>query len=450
MPLSTFMGLETTLRGLIASQSALDTTGHNIANANTPGYSRQVATMTASPAYSEPAVSGPAAPGQLGTGVTVGSINRVRNAYLDIQYRAQSMRQGSAEATQDGLNQVQAAFNEPTDTGLNSLLSAYWSAWGDVSNSPENLATRQSLAQAASSLADGFNSLASQISTVQQQTAQNVTSTIGQVNSIGTQIAQLNAAIAHTEVSGDQPNDLLDQRDALLDTLSKIGNVSINQGQYGSIDVTIGGASLVSGATSSTIAESDMTGLTSGTLSGLITLRDTTIPSYQSSLDTIAAALISKTNAQSAAGFDLNGNAGAALFTGTDASTIGVNSAVVATPGLIAASGNGQPGNADNALAMANMQSTPLIGGATIDTAYSQLVTRVGSDTQQAMNTNDNATALVSAVDNNRQSVSGVSLDEEMTNMLRFQRGYQASSRALTAMDEMIDQLINRTGRAGL
>jgi flagellar hook-associated protein 1 FlgK len=374
----------------------------------------------------------------------------VRNAYLDIQYRAQSMRQGSAEATQDGLNQVQAAFNEPTDTGLNSLLSAYWSAWGDVSNSPENLATRQSLAQAASSLADGFNSLASQISTVQQQTAQNVTSTIGQVNSIGTQIAQLNAAIAHTEVSGDQPNDLLDQRDALLDTLSKIGNVSINQGQYGSIDVTIGGASLVSGATSSTIAESDMTGLTSGTLSGLITLRDTTIPSYQSSLDTIAAALISKTNAQSAAGFDLNGNAGAALFTGTDASTIGVNSAVVATPGLIAASGNGQPGNADNALAMANMQSTPLIGGATIDTAYSQLVTRVGSDTQQAMNTNDNATALVSAVDNNRQSVSGVSLDEEMTNMLRFQRGYQASSRALTAMDEMIDQLINRTGRAGL
>jgi flagellar hook-associated protein 1 len=450
MPLSTFMGLETTLRGLIASQSALDVTGHNIANANTPGYSRQVATMTASPAYTDPSVSGPAAAGQLGTGVTVGSINRVRDSYLDVQYRAQSMRQGAAEATEDGLNQIQGALNEPSDSGLSSLLSAYWSAWGDVSNSPENLATRQSLAQAASSLADGFNSLSSQMSTIQTQTAQNVTSTIGQVNSIGTQVAQLNAAIAHQEVAGNQPNDLLDQRDVLLDTLSKIGNVSIAQGQNGSVDVTIGGASLVSGATANTIAETDMTSLSSGTLSGLITLRDTTIPAYQSSLDTIASTLISQTNAQSAAGFDLNGNAGGAFFTGTDAATIGVNPAIVATPGLIAASSNGQPGNADNALAMSNMQATPLIAGASIDTAYSQLVTKIGADTQDAMNTNNNATALVTAVDNNRQSVSGVSLDEEMTNMLRFQRGYQASSRALTAMDEMIDQLINRTGKAGL
>ncbi|MGN6378754.1 MAG: flagellar hook-associated protein FlgK [Gaiellales bacterium] len=450
MPLSTFMGLETTLRGLLASQVALDTTGHNISNANTAGYSRQVAVMSPSDAYTEAAVSRPPQAGQLGTGVTIAAINRVRDDYIDIQLRAQSMRQGSANATQDGLSQVQAAFNEPTDTGLSSLLSKYWSAWGDVSNSPENLATRQSLAQAAASLADGFNSLSSQISTVQSQTAQNVTSTIDQVNSIASQIAQLNAAITHSEVSGDQPNDLLDKRDVLLDTLSQLGNVSVTQGQLGSIDVTIGGASLVSGSTSATIAESDMTSLTSGKLSGLITLRDTTIPAYQSQLDTIASTLISHTNAQSALGFDLNGNAGGAFFTGTDAATIGVNQAVIASPDLIAASGNGQPGNADNALAMIDMQSAPLIGGASIDTAYSQLVTRFGSETQQANNDSDISAALVGALEDKRQSVSGVSLDEEMTNLLRFQRGYQASGRALTAMDDMIEQLITRTGRAGL
>jgi flagellar hook-associated protein 1 FlgK len=450
MPLSTFLGLETTLRGILAQQAALDVTGHNIANANTVGYSRQQAVLTPTDAYTVPAVSRPPQAGQLGTGVDVTAYQRVRDDFIDIQLRAQTMRQGSADAMKDGLTQVEGAFNEPSDTGLNALLGKYWSAWSDVSNAPEDLATRQSLAQTASSLADGFNSLSSQLATMQSQTAQNVTSTIGQVNSYAAQVAQLNAAIAHATQSGDQPNDLLDKRDVLLDNLSQLGNVSITPGTLGSVDVTLGGAAIVTGSTAATIAESDMTSLTSGKLSGLITLRDTTIPGYQSELDTIASTLVSSTNAQSALGFDLSGNPGGAFFTGTSAATIAVNPALVANPNLIAASGNGQPGNAANALAMTDMRTQGVVAGASIDDAYSQLVTRVGSDTQQAMNTSDNAGALVGSLQDKRQSVSGVSLDEEMTNLMRYQRGYQASSRALTAMDEMIDQLISRTGKVGL
>jgi flagellar hook-associated protein 1 len=451
MGLSTFMGLETSLRGLLAQQQALDVTSHNIANASTDGYSRQVAVLVASPAYTIPGVSShPSSSGQIGTGVDVASYQRIREGFLDVQLRAQTMLQGQAQATQDGLQQVQLAFNEPSDSGLNSLLSAYWSAWQDVSNNPEDMGTRQSLAQAASSLADGFTSLSSQLTTMQSQTAQNVTDTISEVNSYGTQIAQLNAAISKSEVVGDTPNDLLDQRDLLLDKLSAIGNVATTNGSNGSIEVSFGGASLVTDSTSATLAESDMTGLSSGKLQGLITLRDTTIPGYQSQLNTIASTLISNTNTQSAAGFDLTGTAGGTFFTGTGAADIAVNPALISNPALIAASSTGQPGDSGNALAMADMQSSPLIGSSTIDAAYTQLVTQVGADVQQANNQVSTSDALVNALSNQRQSVSGVSLDEEMTNLIKFQRGYQASARALSAMDSMLDQLINRTGRVGL
>lgn len=451
MALSTFLGLETTLRGLMAQQQALDTTAHNIANASTPGYSRQQAVMVASPAYASTGVaSGTTQAGMLGTGVDVASYQRVRDAYLDVQYRAQSMLQGNAQATEDGLQQVQLALNEPSDSGISGLLSQYWSAWQNVSNNPEDMGTRQAMAQAAASLATGFNSLSSQLQTVQTQTASDVTSTIGEVNSYGVQIAQLNASISTAEAVGQTPNDLLDQRDVLIDKLSALGNTSITAGANGSESISFGGASLVAGSTSSTLAETDLTGLTSGTLQGLITLRDTTIPAYSSQLDTIASTLITKTNAQSAAGFDLNGNPGGTFFTGSDAATIAVNPALVSDPSQIAASSTGQPGDSGNALAMADMANTPLIGSSTIDASYNQLVTQIGSDVQRATDTVTNTTALVNALANQRESVSGVSLDEEMTNLITFQRGYQASARALTAMDDMIDQLINRTGTVGL
>ena len=188
MGLSTFMGLETSLRGLLAQQQALNTTSHNIANASTTGYSRQVAVFQASPAYTMPGVTtAPAGPGQIGTGVDVASYQRIRDAFLDVQYRAQSMLQGQAQANQDGLQQVQLAFNEPTDSGISSLLANYWGAWQNLSNNPEDMGTRQALAQSAASLADGFQSLSSQLTTLQSQTAQNVTDQINQVNNLGTQ-----------------------------------------------------------------------------------------------------------------------------------------------------------------------------------------------------------------------------------------------------------------------
>lgn len=454
MSISTFLGVETALRGILAQQQAIDVTGHNIANASTPGYSRQTANLvTSTPMAVNPT-------GLLGTGVDVQSYQRIRDSYIDVQLRAQTMLKGYAEAQQNGLSQVELSLNEPSDTGLSSLLSKYWAAWQNVANAPEDVATRQALAQSAASLANGFNSLSSQLTTVQTQTTQEQTLTMGQVNSIGTQIASLTGSIKAAELAGEQPNDLLDKRDLLVDQLSELGNVSVSTtagsaGTLGAIDVTVGGTTLVTDTTASTLTL-PLASLTSGKLAGmqavLTSISDPT-SGYLTRLNQIAAALASSTNTQHALGTDLNGNPGGAFFTdtaGNEAATIAVNPTIMATPSLIAASSNGQAGDAANAIALSDLQRSTIVGSTTVDGAYSQLVTQIGSDSQQSQQSLDNTTALVDALSNRRQSVSGVSLDEEMAKLLQFQRGYQASARAFTAMDDMINELISQTGRVGL
>ena len=369
--------------------------------------------------------------------------------FVDVQLRAQTMRQGYYEATSNGLDQVELSLAEPGDTGLSALMTKFFDAWGDVSNAPENLATRQSLAQAATALTEGFHTLDNQLDVIGTQSGDQLTLDLNEINQIGSQIGDLNVRIANTVATGDAPNDLLDQRDVLVDRLAELGNVSVTTGALGAIDVNFAGAALVTGTTgTTTVAESDLTSLTSGKLAGLVALRDTTIPAYRATLDSIAASLVGQTNTFHAGGFDLAGTAGGAFFTagGTTAATISLSSAIASNPALIAASGaSGAPGNASVALQVAGLRDN-----ATIGVAYRQLVTRVGSETQESHRSLSNAELLANALRDRRDGVSGVSLDEEMTNLTRYQRGFQASARALNAMDEMIDQLVNRTGRVGL
>ena len=464
MAISTFLGLETALRGILAQQRAIDVTGHNIANASTPGYSRETANLVTT----QPFVDTPA--GLLGTGVDVQSYQRVRDSYVDVQLRTQMMLKGTYTAQQDGLNQVELSLAEPSDNGLSALLGKYWAAWQNLSTAPSDMATRQALAQSAASLADGFNSLSSQMSTVASQTQQQETLTMTQVNTIGSEIASLNGSIKAAELAGQTPNDLLDKRDLLIDQLAKLGNVTPSTsagqaGQLGSIDVTFGGATLVTDTTVATpaLTLAGLPSLTSGQLYGmqsvLTSINDPTT-GYLTQLNDIASKLITATNTQHAAGTDLNGNPGGTFFSGTDASTIAVNPALLSNPALVAAGpgtatpASPAPGDASNAIAIADLQRTALLGGppatTTVDNAYSQLVTTIGSDSQQAQQNLSNATSLVDSLTNRRSSISGVSLDEEMAHLLQYQRGFQASARALTAMDGMIDQLINRTGKVGM
>ena len=448
MGISSFMGIETALRGILAQQQALDITAHNIGNAGTVGYTRQKADL----ATTTPFDTGK---GLLGTGVEISAYQRVRDSFLDIQLRAQTMRSGYSEARQGALTQVEGALAEPGDNGLNTLLNRYWSSWQDVASAPENTATRQALIQNATSVASGFSSVATQLGVITAQTGLAVTDSLAQVNSIGDKIAKLNASIVNQKSIGNTSNDLLDQRDVLIDQLSKLGNISWTAQANGATDVTIGGGALVTGNTAAVLVESNLTSLTSGRLASLVELRDTTLPGYLSSLNTVAKQLADKVNAQHALGYDIStGAAGGPFFTytgGSEASTLAVSGAIVANPLRIAASdtlpgtATGKAGNSGNAIAIAALR-----GDAAVDGAYVQLVNKIGSDSQESTRELANASNLTTALENRRQSVSGVSLDEEMTNLIKFQRGFQASSRALNVLDDMLDLIITRTGRAGL
>ena len=445
---STFFGVETALRGILAQQRALQVTTHNITNAGTAGYTRQKADMVASTPYDT-------GNGLVGAGVDIQGYQRVRDNFIDIQLRAQTMKTGYAQARQEGLQQVSGALSEPGDNGINSLLAKFFSSWQDVANAPENDAARSALVQSTQGLATGFRDLADQIGVVKSQTGLAVTDTIAQVNSMGTRIAALNATIAGAQSTGNLPNDLLDQRDALLDNLGSLTNTSWTLNADGTTDVMVGGGALVTGGTATTLLESDFTSLSSGKLAALVGLRDTTLPGYLASLNTIAKSLADKVNAQHALGFNLDtGPSGGAFFTytpGSEATTLGLSAAIIANPRLIAASdtvpasAGAQSGNGANAIAIAALMSDVTIGG-----SYVQLVNTIGSDTKEATRELANSTALAGTLEARRQSISGISLDEEMTNLIKFQRGFQAASRALNAMDDMIDLIITRTGRAGL
>jgi flagellar hook-associated protein 1 FlgK len=437
MAISSMMGLQTALRGLLAEQEAINTTGHNIANANTPGYSRQAPEFTESYPLTIPAYSNVTGGGvQLGTGVDITTISRIRNLFLDVQYRSQNTTANDASTRSGILDQVQTGLAEPSDRGLSSQLQAFWSAWSDVANAPQSQAARQALINSAQTLTTTFNQIDQQLSTIQSQTAAQyaaLTGTTGQVQSDANQIAQLNQSISQALAAGQNPNDLMDQRDKLIDDLSSLGKVSVTDPGNGLLQISFGDAAspLVSGTTVNW--PQTMTAAAGGELGALLSLSGSggQLATYRASLDGVAAQLIGAVNAL---------HTSTPFFSGTDAATIGV----AASAGTIQTSATSNPGANDVALAIAALR-----GGAT-DQAYASFVSSVGSDAQSVGNTEQTAQAVLAAIDNQRKSVSGVSLDEEMTNLVTFQRGYQASARMMTTIDSMLDTLINHTGTVGL
>src|SRR3954468_5084911 len=437
MSVSSFFGLNTSLRGLLAHQRALDVTAHNISNASTEGYSRQQAVLSAAQPLELPGVTRTGQMSMIGAGVDIENFSRVRDAFADLQYRAQNQALGQHQTTAEMLGTAELSLSEPSDQGIGQVLAKFWSAWDDLGNHPESPATRQALVNQASLLADRIQSLSGDLSAVRTEANAQyglLTGPSGDVQSLGTEIASLNDAIVKAKQQGAEPNDLYDRRDLALDKLSKLAQISVTDLGSGSIQVNFGDAAapLVNGTT---VTWPQALTAPGGQLGALLKLADTgpggTITGYLADLDAMAGQLISSVNAAHTAPF----------FSGTDASNIAVAvtaSTLRAGPPLSAAG--------DNTVAL---QVAKLRGGGA-DNAYANLVARIGGDVRTATQQQATTQALVTAASDRRQSASGVSMDEEMTNMVRFQRGYQASARAMSTMDEMLDTLINRTGRVGL
>jgi flagellar hook-associated protein 1 FlgK len=447
--ISTFFGLNQTLRGLLAHQRAMDTTGHNITNANTEGYSRQEAIFAAATPYTIEAgllVDGGGA--QLGGGVDIQAFRRIKDGFLDLQYRAQSLRLGDYQTTTSATQQIEDGLSEPGENGISAQLDKFWSSWSAVANNPENLATRQNLVEQAKTLAGAIKDLDTRLNTVKGQLSAeyaSITGANGDVRSIADEIAKLNAAIKFAVAGGDQPNDLYDRRDSLLDQLSSLAQVSHTDLGNGAIRVTFGDAAtpLVN---DTTVTWPQPLTAPGGKLGALLQLTAPitatppgTIESYRADLNAFAKKLADDVNA-----IHNPGGAGTNFFTYGTAATAAASLVVsVAATGVRATNGTA-PGGNEVAIAMAKLRGTAP------DQAYQALVARIGAAVKNSERLEANADVLTSAIEDRRQSVSGVSMDEEMTNLVRFQRGYQASARAMSAVDDMLDQLINRTGRVGI
>ena len=437
MSIPTLQGLQTALSGLLAEQQAMDIAGHNITNANTEGYSRERVVMETGPEIPVPSLSAVTGQGaQLGTGVTIETYTRIRNIYLDSQYRTQNSTLSAASTQAEELEQAESAFNEPSSAGISNQLSNFWSAWNSLAAAPTSEAAKEGVVAAGQRLASAFNQLSAQLQTISSQATQQYearTGPSGEVADYARQIAQLNEQIKQAEQARQPPNDMLDRRDLLIDKLSALANVTVSQQPDGTDTIAFGDAAepLVEGGTVNW--PQTLSPAAGGQLGALLALNGPTggLTVFASELDAVAASVAASVNEL---------HTSTPFFEGTTAATLKV---AISSAG-VQASSTEAPGGNDVAIAIASLR------GGTAEQGYSALVGLVGSTVQGAKDEQANLQTTLTAIGNQRQAVSGVSLDEEMTNLITFQRGYQASARTLTAMDEMLETLIEHTGRAGL
>ncbi|MEW4285756.1 flagellar hook-associated protein FlgK [Priestia koreensis] len=533
---STFHGLEVAKRGMSTQQAALYTTGQNIANANTPGYSRQRVNFEQTEPYPAPSMNRPEIPGQMGTGVKAGSIQRVRENFLDLQYRDEQNKVGYWSARSDALTKMEDILKEPSDSGLAKTMDDFWKGLQTLSTNPENSGARSVVLSNGKAVTETFHYLNDSLTALQKDLSNQTSVTVKEVNSLAQQIASINKQISEIEPHGYLPNDLYDERDRLVDQLTELVNVKVEMtpsttGTSNALKIAEGIANiklvgadgqelkdgsgnpiyLVKGDQPSTVSFTggssstggsvldvppedgvtdmvitDSTGATStisfkdelgsGKLRGLIESfgykeKDATTGAYGETkgiypemldkLDQLAYTFATMFNDVHKQGYQLNSDQpGGDFFSGLGADYHGAAKAidVALTDGsqIAASTEKNTAGNGLNAIKLAGVRSTSLtstsptpIKTGTVSSFYEAMIGQLGVEGQQASRMLGNADTLRQSVDGRRQSVSAVSLDEEMTNMIQFQHAYNAAARNITVVDEMLDKIINGMGLVG-
>ncbi|MEH7504908.1 flagellar hook-associated protein FlgK [Neobacillus drentensis] len=479
---STFHSLELGKRGLAAQQAALATTGHNIANGNTTGYTRQRAEMQATRPVSIPGMQI-----QLGTGVGVNKIVRLREDYLDVQVRNENKSLGYWEAKSDTLTKVEELLNEPSDDGLAFTMDEFWKGWEELAKNPDSAAARAVVRQKGVAVTETLKHISESLDQMQGDLKLVIKTKTDSVNSLAAQIGSLNDQIARLVPNNYEPNDLYDQRDVLIDQLSKIVDVKVSppNKDTGVVDISVGGVALVSGKNANTLTVDTSNGivdpanikigdtqvtLNSGELLGRIESygilgggAKSTIPTIKDNINNLAMTFADAVNTIHQSGMNLDNINGVSttkvpFFVGTSANDLAVNPEIMNSLNLIAAAkeesaGQSSTGNGNNAQAIANIKFTSLHfpgTNSTTDDYYRNIIGQLGIDSQESQRMQSNSEVIIQQVDNRRQSVSGVSLDEEMANMIKFQQAYNASARMVTVMDQCLDKIINGMGRVGL
>ena len=526
--------LEIGIRAVRTQRQALHVIGHNIANVNTPGFSRQRAVLTTTLPQ-----------GEMGTGVKVESVDRIRDEVVDFYIRSENPKLNKWKAKLKNLEEMEILFNEPSDNSIGKILNDFWDSWSDLANNPENGAARANVREQGEAICDAFRTLYQNLRDLQEKIDEEIKTDVDHLNSIINQIAELNKEIEKVELGGRaHANDLRDKRDLLLDELSELTGFEYEEMKDGTIRIGVHGQLLVSkGVVSPFIAEAGENGflevkwedsgekvaITTGKLKGLMEIRDEVIPRFLSGLDSLASTLIDEVNTlhrqgmgldgtskvegwkdfsgslDSDGSFEINGvniqvvagddldaiiakiNAEkdttgveaskdgdklvlepyslnpqtvnitadpdnimldklgilANFFSGTGAEDIELDDAIKSDLSKIAASSNGAPGDNSNALSIYQLKDKPVLegGSSTFSDYYSKIIADLGVETKQTRGLKENQQTLLTQLENRRQSICGVSLDEETTNMILFQQAYRAAVYFLQMIDNLLDVL---------
>ncbi len=459
-----FQGLEIGKRALLTHQLSMTVIGHNLANVNTPGYARQKA-------YTTSAMPIEMANYNIGNGVTTSRISNIRDLFLTQQYRRENRSMGEWNFKEKALSQIEAFFGEPNENGLGHSLDNFWGSWLALSDDPQSEAARSAVISNTRSLVNSLHSLDRQVNDQLTATNADIRSRVDQINQYTSQIANLNRIIVSEELGGQRANDMRDQRDHLLDQLSSVVDLTTREEANGSLSVYISGLGVVEAADSfqlGTVVNSagdnvkddivwkgtkSRIKITGGELKGLIDTRDEIIPKILDKLDQLAEALVTQVNSIHKNGFDLNGAAGLNFFDPnyTDAGNIRIVTGIESNPTLVAASQSGGEGDNSNALAIHDLRHslTMSFGTTSISGFYNSMIGSIGVESHEAKVYKGNYEALIAQIDNSRQSVQGVSLDEEMAEMIKMQHAFNSAARIITFMDEALGTLINGMGVVG-
>lgn len=451
-----FFGLDIVVSALRAHQFALNTTSHNIANACTEGYRRQIPVFTPGQA----AQTASAGNFQTGTGVVIQTIRRSETGYIDSQIRQQNQWLGMWSTRSDALKQLESILAEPGEYGISAVLDSFWNSWEDLATSPESLPARIAVVEASTALSERIQRLYKDIREVQAQTDRTIADDVFEINRIAHEIARLNEQIRGN--TNNQPNDLLDRRDYLIEQLSRFCRIEVYGLSSQGLDciVTVSGKALVQGGNVTEMATADGSNgwskvvwsddgsdvtITGGSLAGRIFVRDVLAEEYVADLNNIARTLVDRINTIHQTGTDLTGApAGNFFVPGSDASNIEVSPSLIANPSGVAASATGAVGDNAIALSISASRNETLVNGKTIDDAYIALVSTIGAQSREAVNRSEVHNLTIEQLITQRDSIAGISLDEEMANMVKFQQAYVAATRVFTVLNDMLDTLVNR------
>ena len=451
--MSLFGMLSTTSRALDVQRYGLDVVGNNLANVNTPGYTKRVADLGAVP---------PPDRFSAGNGVEVLGVRSMRDRLYDQRLFDESPLEQQQSAMADTLGLAEVALGQP-GSSIDANLAEFFDAFAELADAPTSPTARQQVLSEAQSLANAFNGMASRLTDAAHATDARVREDVAHINELTSRIAALNKSIGSSASS--QTLHLRDEQVEAVKELSGLLGTQVLELNDGTVQiVTRSGRPLVIGADAYPLSAvsappsgyatvqaggRDITAeVTDGHLGGLLQVRDRDIPGYVTQLDQVAYSVANAVNAIHATGFDLNGNAGGNVFTppaavAGAAAALAVDPALLANPSRIAAAGVAAPGDNGVARQLANLRDASIVNGQTADEAWTALVYSVGSDVNRARTEQASRGEIVNQIEQLRDSVSGISIDEEAAMMMRFQRAYQANAQFFTVIDETIQTLLS-------